>query len=44
MKNKFGPIRSTINDYPEIAGTNIFIGKYLRIELLYRQGLFEEVI
>lgn len=44
MKNKFGPIRSTINDYPEIAGTNVFIGKYLRIELLYRQGLFEEVI
>ena len=44
MKNKFGPIRSTINDYPEIAGTNVFIGKYLRIELLYRQGLFKEVI
>lgn len=44
MKNKFGPIRSTINAYPEIAGTNVFIGKYLRIELLYRQGLFEEVI
>ena len=44
MKNKFGPIRSTINDYAEIAGTNVFIGKYLRIELLYRQGLFEEVI
>lgn len=44
MKNKFGPIRSTINDYPEIAGTNVFIGKYLRIELLYRQGLFEEAI
>ena len=43
-ENKFGPIRSTINDYPEIAGTNVFIGKYLRIELLYRQGLFEEVI
>ena len=43
MKNKFGPIRSTINDYPEIAGTNVFIGKYLRIELLYRQGLFEEI-
>ncbi len=20
-ENKFGPIRSTINDYPEIAGT-----------------------
>ena len=44
MKNKFGPIRSTINDYPEIAGTNVFIGKYLRIEFLYRQGLFEDVI
>lgn len=44
MKNAFGPIRKTYNNYPEIAGTNAFIGRYLRIELLYQRGLYETVI
>ena len=41
---EFGPERRTNNLHPEIAFTNAFIGNYLRIELLYRTGLYDEVI
>lgn len=44
LVQKFGPKRSENHFYPEIAQTNAFIGNYLRIELLYRNGMYGEVI
>lgn len=43
LVHDFGPIRRQLNNYPEIAFTNAFIGNYLRIELLYRNGLYDNV-
>ena len=40
----FGPERAVHNAYPEIAFTNAFIGQYLRIELLYRDHRYDEVL
>lgn len=44
LVREFGPERRTNNLHPEIAFTNAFIGNYLRIELLYKAGLYDEVI
>ncbi len=44
LLNDFGPERSQNNYYPEIAFTNAFIGQYLRIELLYQNRCYDEVI
>lgn len=40
----FGPRRRELGLYPEVAHANAFIGSYLRIELLYREGLYGEVV
>ncbi len=40
----FGYQRKETGLYPEVAFANAFIGNYLRIELLYRDGRFEEVV
>lgn len=44
LVREFGPERRTNNLHPEIAFTNAFIGNYLRIDLLYKAGLYDEVI
>lgn len=44
LVKEFGPRRKKQNLYPEIAFTNAFIGNYLRIELLYESGRYEEVL
>ncbi len=41
---KFGPGRNRDTEYPEIAPANAFIGNYLRLEILMRAGLREEVL
>ena len=41
---EFGYQRKETELYPEVAFANAFIGNYLRIELLYQDGQFEEVI
>ena len=40
----FGPDRRTKGSYPQIAFANAFIGNYLRLELLYREGLTDKVV
>ena len=40
----FGPQRAETGAFPEVAPANVFIGYYLRIELLYRAGMKEEVL
>ena len=40
----FGPRRRELGLYPEVAHANAFIGNYLRIELLYREGLYQDVV
>ena len=44
LVNDFGPDRRTKGSYPQIAFANAFIGNYLRLELLYREGLTEKVV
>lgn len=40
----FGPGRKESGLHPQVAFANAFIGNYLRIELLYREGLYEDVL
>ena len=40
LVNDFGPERKQNNKYPEIFFANAFIGNYLRLELLYKEGLY----
>ncbi len=44
LVEEFGPDRKVNNKYPEIFFANAFIGNYLRLELLYREGLYDKVI
>ena len=44
LVNDFGPDRKTNNKYPEIFFANAFIGNYLRLELLYKEGLYDKGI
>ena len=44
LKEDFGYQRKESGAYPEVAFANAFIGNYLRIELLYREGEYEEVL
>ena len=48
LLHEFGPIRNTVNPYPDVPYANAFIGNYLRLELLSRVGeprqLLEETI
>ncbi len=40
----FGPKRKTTGLYPEIHPANTFIGDYLRLELLSRAGLVQQIL
>ena len=40
----FGYKRKETGLHPEVAFANAFIGNYLRIELLYQDGQYEEVV
>ena len=44
MLDKFGPIRKTRNEFPEIHESNAFIGNYLRMELLSRAGRAKQIL
>lgn len=48
LLNGFGPVRKTVNPYPDVPFANAFVGNYLRLELLSRAGeprqLLEETI
>ena len=40
----FGPWRKKNNKHPEIYFATAFIGNYLRLELLFRAGLYDELL
>ena len=44
LVNDFGPERRKNNKYPQIYFANAFIGNYLRLELLFREGLYGELL
>ncbi len=44
LVHDFGPHRKTNNKYPHVAFANAFIGNYLRLDLLFRHGLYTEVL
>lgn len=44
LQEDFGYQRKETGLHPEVAFANAFIGNYLRIELLYRDGQYEEVL
>ena len=44
LVNGFGPHRKEKNDYPDIYFSNAFIGNYLRLELLFRDGLYDQML
>lgn len=44
IMNEFGPVRQTTKAYPEIHPSNAFIGNYLRMELLSREGRSKQIL
>lgn len=44
IMNEFGPVRQTSKAYPEIHPSNAFIGNYLRMELLSREGRSKQIL
>ena len=44
MLDKFGAVRSTNNEYPDIHPSNAFIGNYLRMELLSQAGRTKQIL
>lgn len=44
MVNKFGPERDTETVYPEVFESNAFIGDYLRLEILFNNGYYDNVV
>lgn len=44
LVSDFGPDRKKNNKYKEIFFANAFIGNYLRLELLFRAGLYTELL
>lgn len=44
LRDDFGPQRKETGRYPEIHFSNAFIGNYLRLELLSREGLASQML
>lgn len=44
LKDDFGPVRHTDNPYPDVHFANAFIGNYLRLEILSREGLVKQLL
>ncbi|MCQ2144083.1 MAG: hypothetical protein MJY56_08475, partial [Bacteroidales bacterium] len=45
LVNEFGPVRTPGNNpYPDVAFANAFIGNYLRLEILSREGYTKNVL
>lgn len=43
MTEEFGPQRDPGTQYPDVPVSNAFIGNYLRLDILYRQGDYERL-
>lgn len=44
LKDEFGPKRNAEEVWPDVAQANAFIGNYLRIEILSRYGLADQIL
>lgn len=44
MMTEFGPNRDTKKTYPNIPKSNAFIGNYLRLELMFRDGMYDKML
>ncbi|MBQ8368754.1 MAG: hypothetical protein IJY35_02105 [Clostridia bacterium] len=44
MMKDFGPHRNPAEVYPNVPQSNAFIGNYLRLELMLRLGMYDEVL
>jgi alpha-L-rhamnosidase len=44
LRDKFGPKRAKNNPFPDVATANSFIGNMLRIELLSREGMSQQIL
>lgn len=44
LRDEFGPARKKNNAYPDVPFANAFIGTYLRLELLSREGLSRQIL
>lgn len=44
LRDEFGPARKEYNPYPSVEFANAFIGNYLRLELLSREGLSKQLL
>lgn len=44
MMRDFGPHRDAARVYPNVPQSNAFIGNYLRLELMLRLGMYDEVL
>ncbi|MCH4890011.1 hypothetical protein EZV73_20700 [Acidaminobacter sp. JC074] len=44
LMNEFGPNRKKDNKYPKVYFANAFIGNYLRLELLYKDKRYDQVL
>lgn len=44
LRDEFGPARKKSGAYPDVPFANAFIGTYLRLELLSREGLSRQIL
>lgn len=44
LRDEFGPERKQNKKYPDVPYSNAFIGNYLRLELLSREGLSKQIM
>ena len=43
LLDDFGPGRAASGKYPDVPEANAFIGNYLRLQLLFREGLYDKL-
>ena len=44
LRDEFGPDRTKQGLYPQIYPANAFIGNYLRLDVLFREGCFDQLL
>ena len=44
MINEFGPSRDAQTLYPDVYESNAFIGNYLRLEIMFKNGMYDKML
>ena len=44
MINEFGPSRDPGTQYPDVYEANAFIGNYLRLEIMFKDGMYDKML